>query len=209
MSTPTEIPEGELSTPKQGEEGPDSYVSPVKKREKKKMGEVLYLTHSEIHSVFQKGNPRPHVYFNIKTLGISSPFRIYKNKAQELCNALSEALDVGKDLIARADTETLQDRDYYNHTLSESSDSLSDARFRLNLVVSSYGNTPYMHLRTYIYLHDEQTWQPTKRAVRFAINDREVHSIKNFIDEKIKSTLEVIGKEKKTVQFIDTQDLLG
>ena len=141
--------------------------------------DTLYLAHGELNFVKQNGS---NMYFTLKTLGMI-PFHLYKNSAQEFLGKLNECIRVGQKLVDSAKKPA--DGTYHEIVISENLDPKLELRFRLNLVVSVYNGKPYLHLRNFVFIKDQQIWHHTKRGVRLAIDQKEADAMKAKKKKKI------------------------
>ena len=143
----------------------------------------VYLRHCELKYVKQNDSNQ---YFTLQSVGME-PFHLYKNGAQEFLGKLYQSLKEAQKLVEKIDGGIkLGDGTWHETLVSENEDSKTQLRFRLNIVVTVFNGKPYLHLRNYVFLKDKQIWHPTKRGVRFAIDQKDVDTMKEFIDLKMK-----------------------
>lgn len=146
---------------------------------------TLYLRHCELNYVKVKDLNQ---YFTLKTLGVE-PFYLYRNTAQNFMGKLHGSIEKAIALTQELEAgEKIPDGSWYEVSISENEDPKSQLRFRLNLVVSVFNGKPYLHLRNYVYLKEQEMWQPTRRGLRLAIDESECNRMKSFMYSKMKNT---------------------
>ena len=140
---------------------------------------TIYLTHFQATFVTESDKNQ---YFTLSSVG-NGELRLYKKSAQALLGHLHQAHAMGKKLEKLMGERKLPDKTYFEKTVDERTDKKTGTNYRLNLTLSIYMGKVCLYLRSFYYIEEEQRYQPTKRAVQFAINDDDYTTFRKFIFE--------------------------
>lgn len=145
-----------------------------------KCDNTIYLTHFKCVYVDES---EKNQYFVCSSVG-SGEVRLYKKSAQTLLGLLHQAHPMGKKLLKLMRERKLPDKVYFEKVVDDKTDKKTQTRYQLKLVLNVYMGMVCLYLRSYYYITEEERFQPTKRAVQFAIKDEDYHAFDKFIIEK-------------------------
>lgn len=119
-------------------------------------------------------------YFTCRTVG-KGEVKLFKKPAQKLLAALNSARKIYKPLLK---TEFKKDQIFFEEVVDESVGKKTQVTYQTRLTLSVFMGHLGLYLRTYYYVDDEGRFQPTTKAVQFALDDKELATFKTFILEK-------------------------
>lgn len=145
---------------------------------------ILFLSHFQCELVQEAKN---NTYFVCSSVG-KGEVRLYMKTAQTLLRHLHRAYPIAKKLLKLQKKRKLPDKDYFQEVVDKNTDKKTQVDYELRLIVSIYMGKVCLFLRSFYYIKEEERFQATKKAVEFAIIDKEFENFKNFIMTKASPT---------------------